>query len=239
MSGGIQRVELRQVLPHTDETALVRLDTLEQRLSLHDLISGTCGIKNAREAFSNLARVHSSEMNALDIEPRAFSGRSQQLTPTIPLENLGPFMRIMLMGARIPLQRKMYLLGQGPPPMKVYAEAEICHRLAVVCAGLQPELQHSVLGFRVDLYLHLPRIAVECDEAAHKGYGLEAELRRERAIQQARDCVFVRFDPYDQSFDVFALLARIIQTADLRCPRSPCPRAGAQCPVAEESPPFK
>ena len=125
-------------------------------------------------------------MNAMGVEPRPFSGRAQQLTPTIPLASLGAFLKIALMGARIPLQRKLHLLGQDEPPLlKVYAETEICHRLAVVFAGLEPELQKPAAGFRVDLYLHVPRVAIECDEGGHKGYCLQGEIERERRVTAA------------------------------------------------------
>ena len=219
----VQRVPLSHLLPHVQEATLVRVDPTEGRISIYDLISSTCNTKNAKEAFSNLARANCTEMNAMGVEPRPFSGRAQQLTPTIPLASLGAFLKIALMGARIPLQRKLHLLGQDEPPLlKVYAETEICHRLAVVFAGLEPELQKPAAGFRVDLYLHVPRVAIECDEGGHKGYCLQGEIERERRVTAALDCVFVRFDPYAPGFCVFALIARIMQTVDMRCPRAPC-----------------
>ena len=221
MTSAICRVPLSEILPHVHEATPIRVDVASGRASVHDLISSTCSNKNAREAFSSLARMHSAELKRLGVEGRPLSGRAGQLTPTIALPNLPRFLEICLASARIPLQRKFLLLGREQQlPLRSFAEVELCHKIAVVFTHLQPELQKPVQGYRVDLHLHAPRVALECDENSHKSYGLQAELQREQRITAALDCLMVRFDPYDPAFSYEKLLHRILLAVDMQMPRA-------------------
>lgn len=221
MTSAICRVPLSEILPHVHETTPIRLDLASGCVSIHDLIAATCGNKNAREAFSSLARMHSAELKQLGVEGRPLSGRA---TPTISLSNLHRFLEICLASARIPLQRKLHLLGREQQlPLRSFAEVELCNKIAAVFSHLQPEMQKPVLSYRVDLYLHVPRVALECDENSHRSYGLQAELQREQHITNALDCLMVRFDPYDPAFSYEKLLHRIVLAIDMQMPRAPQP----------------
>ena len=228
-----RRVPLHQLLPHVPETTLVRIDIREERVSGHDLIAACCGNKNSREAYASLARMHATELKRLGVESRPLS--SPRLTPTVPRDRLGPFLELCLMSARIPLQRKLQLLGRETHlPLRSFTEVEVCHRLAVVFSHLQPEPQKPVESYRIDLYLHLPRVAIECDENSHRSYGLQAELRREHSIVGALDCLMVRFDPYDPAFSYEHLLHRILMAVDMQLPRITMPTPQIPVPLAQD-----
>ena len=54
------------------------------------------------------------------------------------------------------------------------------------------QTQHSVLGYRIDLYFHEYRLAIEVDELGHNDRSADYEIQRQRALERERDCVFIR-----------------------------------------------
>ncbi len=73
----------------------------------------------------------------------------------------------------------------------------------------------SIHQFRVGIYyldLYFPdhRIAVECDEDGHRKILLEAEAERQRTIEQALGCTFVRYNPDDNSFHIGDVINHIM-----------------------------
>ena len=74
---------------------------------------------------------------------------------------------------------------------------------------LKPIRQFSVGCYRVDLYLSIPNIAVECDEKGHLHYSCEKERERERKIFNALNCTFVRFNPDSPNFNIGNVIRKI------------------------------
>ena len=89
-------------------------------------------------------------------------------------------------------------------------EAEIIEQLERAFCTCQPKKQRRVLGYRIDLFLEKPKIAIECDEHGHSRYDHAAEQRRQLAIQSELGCTFLRFDPYEAGFCVFDIIAKIV-----------------------------
>ena len=64
-------------------------------------------------------------------------------------------------------------------------------------------LQHSVLGYRIDLYFSEHKIAMEIDENGHKNRDVYKEIERQKAAKKELDCNFVRIIHDKKDFDVY------------------------------------
>lgn len=64
------------------------------------------------------------------------------------------------------------------------------------------ELQYSVGGYRIDMYLPRLKLAIECDENDHKMNREEDEIERQSYIEEAEQCRFIRYDPYSKTFNI-------------------------------------
>ena len=95
--------------------------------------------------------------------------------------------------------------------MSNWKETEVVDVLFQAFSSLGPVRQYSCQGYKIDLYLKGPRIAIECDEHAHAYYGKQAEQEREDAIRQALSCTFIRFDPDHPGFAVGSLIDSIVR----------------------------
>ena len=79
--------------------------------------------------------------------------------------------------------------------------------------------QFRIYRYSVDLYFPDQRIAIECDEGAHRGYSRDAENRRQQYIEEQLQCTFVRYNPDDPYFhvgDVINQIMLLVQSASLK-----------------------
>ena len=58
--------------------------------------------------------------------------------------------------------------------------------------GEDTQAQYSVLGYRIDLYFHKHKHAIEFDESAHVDRNLSNEIERQKALEKEFGCVFIR-----------------------------------------------
>lgn len=97
------------------------------------------------------------------------------------------------------------------PPPPVNRQILTMLKTAFWCFG--PETEFYVKGksgnYRIDLYLKLANVAVECDEHGHKSYNKDKERHRQSEIEKALGCTFVRFDPYSKNYDDILLMERV------------------------------
>ena len=63
-------------------------------------------------------------------------------------------------------------------------------------------LQHSVLGYRIDLYFLGHKLATEVDEKGHKDRDKHKEIERQKAIEKELDCKFIGINPGEQNLDM-------------------------------------
>ena len=63
------------------------------------------------------------------------------------------------------------------------------------------QTQYSVLGYRIDLYFHEYKLAIEVDELGHDR-NINHEIQRQRALESELDCVFIRIDPDAVDFKI-------------------------------------
>ena len=61
--------------------------------------------------------------------------------------------------------------------------------------GKNMQTQYDVLGYRIDLYFHDCKLAIEIDENAHNDRNIDYEIKRQKAIEQELDGKFIRIDP--------------------------------------------
>ena len=63
------------------------------------------------------------------------------------------------------------------------------------------ETQYSVLNYKIDLYFHEHKLAVETDENNHEGRNENYEKQRQKEIENKLSCVFIRINPDKENFN--------------------------------------
>ena len=75
--------------------------------------------------------------------------------------------------------------------------------------GEDMQLQYSVLGYRIDLYFHKYKLAIEVDELGHADRNISNEIERQKALEKELDCVFIRINPDEKNFNIFKEINKI------------------------------
>ena len=68
--------------------------------------------------------------------------------------------------------------------------------------GENMQTQYTVLNYRIDLYFHKYKLAIEVDELGHNDRNINDEIQRQRALERELDCVFIRIDPDAADFNI-------------------------------------
>ena len=63
------------------------------------------------------------------------------------------------------------------------------------CEGKSNQTQHNALGYRIELYFHDYKLAIEVDESGASDRNIDYETKRQKVIEQELDCEFIRIDP--------------------------------------------
>ena len=53
------------------------------------------------------------------------------------------------------------------------------------------QTKYTVIGYRIDLYFHKHKLAIEVDELGHADRNLNNETERQKALETELDCVFI------------------------------------------------
>ena len=69
--------------------------------------------------------------------------------------------------------------------------------------------QHSVLGYRIDLYLPKYKLAIEVDELGHCTRDIKSEIERKNRIEKELGCKFIRIDPSRKNFGIIDEFSKI------------------------------
>ena len=75
--------------------------------------------------------------------------------------------------------------------------------------GEDMQTQYSVLGYRIDLYFHKNKLAIEVDELGHADGNLSNEIERQKALEKELDCAFIRINPDGKNFNIFKEINKI------------------------------
>ena len=71
------------------------------------------------------------------------------------------------------------------------------------------QTQYSVLGYKIDLYFHEYKLAIEVDELGHNDRNIDYEIQRQKAIEKELDCAFIRINPDEENFNIFKAINEI------------------------------
>jgi very-short-patch-repair endonuclease len=69
--------------------------------------------------------------------------------------------------------------------------------------------QYYCEGYKIDLYFSDYKIAIECDEFNHTDRNIENEIKRETFLRKKLNCIFIRFNPDENNFDINNVLSKI------------------------------
>ena len=72
--------------------------------------------------------------------------------------------------------------------------------------GENMQTQHSVLGYRIDLYFHDYKLAIEVDGKGHKDRN--HKVQKQKALEKKLNSKFIRIDP-DKDFNIFKAINEI------------------------------
>jgi len=65
-----------------------------------------------------------------------------------------------------------------------------------------PESEYkTITDHKIDLYLQIKKLAIECDEHGHSSEPPDARRNRQEAIKNSIGCIFLRFNPHPHSRD--------------------------------------
>ena len=71
------------------------------------------------------------------------------------------------------------------------------------------QTQYTVLGYKIDLYLHEYNLAIEVDELGHNDRNITYEIQRQQALERELNCVFIRINPDAVDFNIFKEINKI------------------------------
>ena len=71
------------------------------------------------------------------------------------------------------------------------------------------QTQYSVLRYRIDLYFHKYKLAIEVDELGHNDRSIDYEIQRRQALEKELGGVFIRINPDAIDFNIFKEINKI------------------------------
>ena len=75
--------------------------------------------------------------------------------------------------------------------------------------GENMQTQYSVLSYRIDLYFHKYKLAIEVDELGHTNRNINNEIERQKALEKELNCVFIRINPDEKDFNILKAINEI------------------------------
>ena len=60
------------------------------------------------------------------------------------------------------------------------------------------QTQYTVIGYRIDLYFHKYKLAIEVDELGHNDRNIDYEIQRQKALERELSCVIIRINPNEK-----------------------------------------
>ena len=88
-------------------------------------------------------------------------------------------------------------------------EQTIINSIKDTFEGENIQTQYSVLGYRIDLYFHEYKLAIEVDELGHTDRNINNEIERQKALERELNCVFIRINPDEKDFNILKVINEI------------------------------
>ena len=76
--------------------------------------------------------------------------------------------------------------------------------------GQNMQTQYNALSFRLDLYFHGYKFAIEIHENRHSNRNIDDKIKRQKAIEKLGS-MFIRIDPDKEDFDIFRAINEIFR----------------------------
>ena len=70
-------------------------------------------------------------------------------------------------------------------------------------------LQHSVLGYKIDLYFPEHKLPIEVDEKGYTDRDKRKEIERQETIEKELGCKFIRINPEEKDYDEYAKFGEV------------------------------
>ena len=86
-------------------------------------------------------------------------------------------------------------LGFNQDDMTLTKEQSVLNSVMDAFEGENMQNQYSVLGYRIDLYFHDYKHAIEVDEKGHEDRNIDHEIKRQKAIEKELGCKFIIINP--------------------------------------------
>ena len=88
-------------------------------------------------------------------------------------------------------------------------EQTIINSIKDTFEGENIQTQYSVLGYRIDLYFHEYKVAIEVDELEHTNRNINNEIERQKALEKELNCIFIRIKPDQKGVNIFKEISKI------------------------------
>ena len=88
-------------------------------------------------------------------------------------------------------------------------EQTIINSIKDTFEGENIQTQYSVLGYRINLYFHEYKLAIEIDELGHTNRNIDNEIERQKSLEEELNCVFIRINPDEKDFNIFKKINEI------------------------------
>ena len=75
--------------------------------------------------------------------------------------------------------------------------------------GENMQTQYTILNYRIDLYFHKYKLAIEIDDLGHNDRNIDYEIQRQKAFERELDCVFIRINPDAMDFNIIKEINKI------------------------------
>ena len=191
------------------ENQRVRVSDDRKTASILDLLRAVLNVDNPSKSWLDVQHLCNETAQL-----HQFRGARQRKTPVVTVHQAERIIAHALAGARLNTEAKQQIssrlnLQQSNPMLyRVYIEEEVLASITTAFAFLSPCRQFSIppLRYHIDLYFPQQKVAVECDEHGHAGYCREAEVRRVNDITNVLGCLWYRFNPHAEHFDVFVCI---------------------------------
>ena len=75
--------------------------------------------------------------------------------------------------------------------------------------GEDMKTQYIVTGYKIDLYFHKHKHAIEVDELGHADRNMKNEIETQKTLEKELNCVFIRINPDEKDFNIFKEINKI------------------------------
>ena len=82
-------------------------------------------------------------------------------------------------------------------------EQSVVTKIMISFEGEIIQTQNNVLNYRIDLYFHDYKFAIEIDENEHSNRNIDYKIKRQKSIEQEFGCKFIRIDSDKGDYDLF------------------------------------